>query len=37
MNWMLAKKADSDRIYLPYQEGGKGLMNLEKEYKTTMV
>ena len=22
MNWMLAKKADVDRIYLPCQEGG---------------
>ena len=29
MNWMLAKKADKDRIYLPYQEGGRSLMNLE--------
>ena len=37
MNQMLAKKADVDRIYLPYQEGGRGLMNLEKEYKATMV
>ena len=37
MNQMLAKKADVDRIYLLYQEGGRGLMNLEKEYKTTMV
>ena len=37
MNWMLAKKADVDRIYLPCQEGGRSLMNLEKEYKTTMV
>ena len=36
MNWMLAKKADVDRIYLPCQEGGL-LMNLEKEYKATMV
>ena len=33
MNWMLAKKADIDRIYLPCQEGGRSLMNLEKEYK----
>ena len=31
MNQMLAKKADVDRIYLPYQEGGRSLMNLEKE------
>ena len=37
MNWMLAKKADVDRIYLPCQEDGRSLMNLEKEYKATMV
>ena len=37
INWMLAKKADVDRIYLPCQEGGRSLMNLEKEYKATMV
>ena len=37
MNWMLAKKADVDRIYLPCQEGGRSLMNLEKEYTTTMI
>ena len=37
MNWMLAKKADVDRIYLPCQEGGRLLMNLEKEYKATMI
>ena len=37
MNWMLAKKADVERIYLPYQEGGRSLMNLEKEYKATMI
>ena len=37
MNRMLAKKADVDRIYLPCQEGGRSLMNLEKEYKATMV
>ena len=36
MNQMLAKKADVERIYLHYQEGGRGLMNLEKEYKPTM-
>ena len=24
MNWVLAKKADVDRIYLSYQEGGRG-------------
>ena len=37
MNQMLAKKADVDRIYLSCQEGGRSLMNLEKEYKATMV
>ena len=37
MNQMLAKKADTDRIYLPYQENGRGLMNLEKEYKAAIV
>ena len=37
MNWMLAKKADVDRIYLPSQEGARSLMNLEKECKTTLV
>ena len=37
MNWMLARKADVDRIYLPCQEDGRSLMNLEKEYKATMV
>ena len=37
MNWILAKKADIDRIYLPCQEGGRSLMKLEKEYKATMV
>ena len=36
MNWMLDKK-DVDRIYLPYQECGGGLVNLEKEYKAAMV
>ena len=36
MNWMLAKKGDVDRIYLPCQ-GGSSLMNLEKEYKATMI
>ena len=34
---MLAKKADIDRIYLPCPEGGRSLMNLEIEYKATMV
>ena len=37
MKWMLAKKADIDRIYLPCQEGGRSLKNLEKEYKAMMV
>ena len=37
MNQMLVKKADVDRIYLPCQEGGRSLMNLEKEYKATMI
>ena len=37
MNRMLARKADVDRIYLPCQEGGRSLMNLEKEYKATMI
>ena len=37
MNQMLAKKADVDRIYLPCLEGGRSLMNLEIEYKATMV
>ena len=37
MNRMLAKKANIDRIYLPCQEGGRSLMNLEKEYKATMI
>ena len=36
MNWMLAKKADVDRIYIPCQEGGRSLMNMEKEYKVTI-
>ena len=30
MKWMLAKKADVDKIYLPCQEGGRSLMNLKK-------
>ena len=37
MNWMLAMKADLDKINLPCQEGGKSLMNLEREYKATMI
>ena len=31
MDQMPAKNADVDRIYLPCQEGGRSLMNLEKE------
>ena len=37
MNQMLAKKSGVDRIYLPCQEGGRSLMNLQKEYKATMI
>ena len=37
MNQMLAMKADVDRIYLPCQEGGRSFMNLEREYKATMI
>ena len=37
MNQMLAKKADVNRIYLTCQEGGRSLMNMEKEYKATMI
>ena len=37
LNWMPAMNADVDRIYLPCQEGGTSLMNLEKEYKATMI
>ena len=37
MNQMIAKKADVDRVYLPCQEGGSSLMNLEMEYKATMI
>ena len=37
MNQMLSKKEDVDRIYPPCQEGGRSLMNLEKEYKATMI
>ena len=37
MNWMFAKKAEVDRIYIPCQEGGRSLMNLEKEYRKTMI
>ena len=31
-----SQEADVDRIYLPCKEGGRSLMNLEKEYKATM-
>ena len=34
VNWMLAMKADVDRIYLPCQEGGRSLMNLEKRIQS---
>ena len=37
MKQMLAMKADVNRICLPCQEGGRSLMNLEKEYKATMI
>ena len=37
MSQMLARKADVDRIYLPCQAAGRSLMNLENEYKTTMI
>ena len=37
MNQMVANKADVDRIYLPCPEDGRSLMNLEKEYKATMI
>ena len=37
MNQTLATKADVDRIYLQGQAGGRSLMNLEKEYKATMI
>ena len=37
MNQMLAMKADVHRIYLPCQEGGRSLMDLERKYKVTMI
>ena len=37
MNQILAKEADVARIYLPCQEGGRSLINMEKEYKATMI
>ena len=30
-------KADVERIYLLHPKSGRGLINLEKEYKKTMV
>ena len=36
MNWMPAMKADVGRIYLLGQ-GRRSLINLEKEYKATMI
>ena len=36
-NQMLAKKEDVHGIYLPCMEGGRSLMNLEIEYKATMI
>ena len=37
VNQIIAKKANVERIFLSYQEGGRRLMNLEKEYKATMI
>ena len=37
MHKIIIIKADVDRIYLPCQEGGRSLINLEKEYKATMI
>ena len=37
MNQIPAKKTDGDRIYLSCQEGRRSLINLEKEYKATMI
>ena len=37
MNQILAMKADVLRIYILCQEGGRSLMNLEKEYKATII
>ena len=34
---VLEEEEEEDRIYLPCQEGGRSLMNLEKEYKATMI
>ena len=34
---MHARKADVERIYLPCQEGGRGLTNLEREYKASII
>ena len=30
-------KVGVNRVCLPFQEGGRGLMNLEKEYNATRV
>jgi len=37
MERMHHPKADVDRIYLPRSEGGRGLIQLEKAYKTTVI
>ena len=37
INRIHVMKVDVRRICLPYQGGGRELMNLEKEYKETMV
>ena len=36
-NRMHSRMADAERIYIPCQEGGRGLMNLEKEYKANII
>ena len=36
-NKMHHSKADMDRIYLPRKEGGRGLIQLEMSYKTTVI
>ena len=36
MNWMLAKKANVDRIYLPCQEGGRSLINLDVQIQAVL-
>ena len=37
MNQMLTERADVKRIYLPCLEGGRSLLNLEINYKATIV